>query len=203
MTRVPSRLCYLQNHKSDCRQYVVAKELNVRWATGSNIKSKSREGKMLICTSATLELQRRNISLLTIISVCPSCANVLITSRVPYGDHQGRNRFECRTCPFQYIIDKRYYERKELKGKEVEDIIGGKDAWKNADKTEGMTTLQSSSASIVCIQRSRLITLLPVQCANNKCDSTMAFFYQLQIRSADEPMTSFFRCVKCAKEWRE
>jgi hypothetical protein len=32
-----------------------------------------------------------------------------------------------------------------------------------------------------------------VQCPNDKCDGGEAFFYQLQIRSADEPMTSFFK----------
>jgi Transcription factor S-II (TFIIS) len=32
-----------------------------------------------------------------------------------------------------------------------------------------------------------------VQCPNEKCESIRAFFYQLQIRSADEPMTSFFK----------
>jgi len=32
-----------------------------------------------------------------------------------------------------------------------------------------------------------------VQCPNEKCDGTQAYFYQLQIRSADEPMTTFYK----------
>lgn len=32
-----------------------------------------------------------------------------------------------------------------------------------------------------------------MQCPNEKCEGSEAYFYQLQIRSADEPMTSFFR----------
>lgn len=47
------------------------------------------------------------------------------------------NRFECRTCPYQMILDKRYFERKFMKSKEVEDVLGGADSWKNVDKTEG------------------------------------------------------------------
>jgi DNA-directed RNA polymerase III subunit RPC11 len=50
----------------------------------------------------------------------------------------GANRLECRTCPYQFIIDKRYYERRTMKRKEVEDVMGGPGAWDNVDQTEGM-----------------------------------------------------------------
>lgn len=68
---------------------------------------------------------------------------MLRVSKVPPGDPSledsvGQNRFECLTCPYQYVINKRYYERKMMKKKEVEDILGGKGAWDNVDKTEGM-----------------------------------------------------------------
>lgn len=36
------------------------------------------------------------------------------------------------------ILDKRYFERKMMKSKEVEDVLGGADSWKNVDKTEGV-----------------------------------------------------------------
>jgi DNA-directed RNA polymerase III subunit RPC11 len=58
-----------------------------------------------------------------------------------------------------------------------------------------------------------------VQCPNEKCRNHEAYWYQLQIRSADEPMTAFYKvrrvlalpnspadlsqCTQCAKEWRE
>ena len=47
------------------------------------------------------------------------------------------NRFECKTCPYQMLLDKRYYERKRMKSKEVEDVLGGADSWRNVDRTEG------------------------------------------------------------------
>ena len=36
-----------------------------------------------------------------------------------------------------------------------------------------------------------------------KCKHTEAEAWQEQTRSADEPPTSFFRCTKCGKTWRE
>lgn len=91
---------------------------------------------------------------------------------------QGAHRFECRTCPYQFHLQKAYFERKTFTQKQSADIVGGADAWKNVDKTE-------------------------VQCPREGCTSNEAFFMQVQIRSADEPMTSFFRCVACSREWRE
>lgn len=47
-------------------------------------------------------------------------------------------------------------------------MFGGPGAWDNAAKT-------------------------PVQCPAEGCDGAEAAFYQVQIRSADEPMTNFFK----------
>ncbi len=78
------------------------------------------------------------------------------------------NRLECNTCPYQYILTKKFYERKEFARKEREDVFGGPGAWDNADKME-------------------------VQCPKDGCDGALAAFFQVQIRSADEPMTSFYK----------
>lgn len=100
---------------------------------------------MLLCKS-TNRLPCRSktwqITSLTFL-VCPTCSNVLRVSKVPPGDpttelNVGENRFECLTCPYQFVINKRYFERKYMKKKEVEDILGGKGAWDNVDKTQGM-----------------------------------------------------------------
>jgi DNA-directed RNA polymerase subunit M/transcription elongation factor TFIIS len=36
------------------------------------------------------------------------------------------------------------------------------------------------------------------QCPREGCDGAQAFFYQVQIRSADEPMTTFYK-VGCGR----
>lgn len=77
---------------------------------------------------------------------CPSCSNMLIISQIPSSHtapednmHIGKNRFECRTCPYQMVLDRRYYERKNMKLKDVGDILGGAESWANVDQTEGMS----------------------------------------------------------------
>jgi Transcription factor S-II (TFIIS) len=75
---------------------------------------------------------------------------------------------ECQTCPYQYILKKRYYERKTFTRKEREDVFGGPGAWDNADKAK-------------------------MQCPKEGCDGDEAAFFQVQIRSADEPMTGFYK----------
>lgn len=76
------------------------------------------------------------------ILVCPSCSNLLVVSRISNTqgaekELEGKNRFECRTCPYQYVIDKQYYDRKLLKRKDVDDVVGGKSMWENVDQVEG------------------------------------------------------------------
>lgn len=61
----------------------------------------------------------------------------------------GINRFECPACPYQMILDKRYYERKTMKSKEVEDVLGGADSWKNVDKTQGELFCRRVSGFVV------------------------------------------------------
>ena len=147
---------------------------------------------------------------------------MLRVSAVPPGDPTtedfvGQNRFECLTCPYHFVINKRYYERKYMKKKEVEDILGGKGAWDNVDKTEGKPAGTAHRPQA----HGSLTGWGTVQCPNEKCRNHEAYWYQLQIRSADEPMTAFYKvscacvwtvggapanisqCTQCAKEWRE
>lgn len=60
--------------------------------------------------------------------------------------------------------------------KEIDDVMGGEEAWKNAQQTE---------------ERCQ-------QCGHNRC-----YFVQMQTRSADEPMTTKYRCVNCAHIWND
>ncbi|PQE21271.1 dna-directed RNA polymerase iii subunit rpc10 protein [Rutstroemia sp. NJR-2017a WRK4] len=104
---------------------------------------------------------------------CPTCSNILTVSPTPVSsspspEDAGLNRLECLTCPYQYILQKAIYDRKTFKREEKEDVFGGPGMWDNADKTEK-------------------------QCTVSDCDGMEATVRQVQIRSADEPMTSFFR----------
>ncbi|KAK1850827.1 DNA-directed RNA polymerases iii kda polypeptide [Colletotrichum chrysophilum] len=95
---------------------------------------------------------------------CPNCANILTVSA-----YAGvRNRLECRTCPFEHAITEPIYSRREFERKEREDVFGGPGEWDNADKARA-------------------------QCPKDGCNGEEAAFFQVQIRSADEPMTTFFK----------
>ncbi|KAJ5215050.1 DNA-directed RNA polymerase III subunit RPC10 [Penicillium chermesinum] len=111
---------------------------------------------------------------------CPNCSNALTFARSPSTNAHptGINRFECRTCPYVFEVVKKYSEETGMKEKEVEEVFGGEDEWKNADSCE-------------------------TQCPAEGCNGERAYFYQVQIRSADEPMTTFLRCTTCGKRWRE
>lgn len=84
--------------------------------------------------------------------------------------------FICSTCPYKQPIKDRIESVKYTKLKEVDDVLNDANTWKNVDVTD-------------------------VKCP--KCESNQAYFMQVQIRSADEPSTTFYRCVKCTHNWKE
>ncbi len=67
-------------------------------------------------------------------SFCPLCGNSLLVQDEPHF------RFCCRTCPFQHTISKAFTFPLALKKKEVDDVLGGAEAWENVDQTDGMPT---------------------------------------------------------------
>ena len=84
--------------------------------------------------------------------------------------------FACMTCPYSQPILSPQIQRTHPARKKVDDILGGADAWKNVDRT---------------------MTVCPA------CSHGEAYFMQMQIRSADEPMTVFYKCVKCSHQWND
>lgn len=109
------------------------------------------------------------------LTFCPHCSNMLMIS--PGDDNN--NRFYCSTCPYEFkITGLLMYDRKKLHRKEVDDVLGGEGTWDNVDQTAA-------------------------QCPIDSCGGDKAYFFQLQIRSADEPMTTFYKCVKCGHRWKE
>ncbi|KAI1718837.1 transcription factor s-II (TFIIS) domain-containing protein [Ditylenchus destructor] len=88
------------------------------------------------------------------------------------------NQFVCKNCPYVLPITKPVTSRIYPRLKDLDEVLGGPGAWENAQVTEE-------------------------HCP--KCSHSKAYFMQLQTRSADEPMTVFYRCanVDCAHRWKE
>ena len=87
-----------------------------------------------------------------------------------------QNHFTCPTCPYSLPITTPQISKSYPTRKKVDDILGGEKAWENVDRTMA-----------VCPQ----------------CSFGEAYFMQMQIRSADEPMSVFYKCVKCSHQWND
>lgn len=105
---------------------------------------------------------------------CPFCHNLLFLEE----DVQGKLQFSCNICPVFFPVQKLLSYRHFYKLKEIDEVLGGEEAWKNVDSTEE-------------------------RCP--KCSHNRAYFMQLQTRSADEPMTTFYHCCnpECKHSWRD
>ena len=105
---------------------------------------------------------------------CPYCTNLLEINQ-SYNDSD--NHYTCKTCSFEHRINNNVESILMMKRKKVDDVLGGKDAWKNVDQADA-------------------------QCP--KCKNTRAYFMQIQTRSADEPMTIFYKCTNfsCNFRWK-
>ena len=88
------------------------------------------------------------------------------------------NTLACPACPYHYPLHQTLSKRLNLPRKQVDDVLGGEDAWRNVDATDA-----------VC----------------PKCENGRAYFMQIQIRSADEPSSIFYKCTQqpCGHQWRE
>ncbi|KAI3384158.1 hypothetical protein SNEBB_008192 [Seison nebaliae] len=112
-------------------------------------------------------------STMSLLLFCGICGNRLSISENVEGVC-----FMCPSCPFKQPLSQSVSQRRYPQMKEVDDVIGGSEAWKNVDSTEE-------------------------KCP--KCEHDRAFFMQMQLRSADEPSTTFYRCCnsECSHQWND
>ncbi|KAL9111861.1 MAG: hypothetical protein Q9227_003711 [Pyrenula ochraceoflavens] len=57
---------------------------------------------------------------------CPNCGNVLTIARTETSEDfpLGQNALECRTCPYQFILEGETYEPMYMKQKQKDDVVG-------------------------------------------------------------------------------
>lgn len=90
--------------------------------------------------------------------------------------HTGVNFLTCLSCPYHYEIKNRLFKKYPNEMKKLEGVFGGKDE-----------LMYASTCTKKCI----------------KCPSETAMYMEIQIRSADEPMTIFYECIQCRTTWKE
>ena len=150
---------------------------------------------------------------------CPICSNLLLVE-----DGGAGYRFCCQTCPYVSAITRKISKTMKLKRKEVDDVLGGEDAWAAANRTTAQCPFcDNNEVRALVLRRGGSVgfgfdaCLAPAawcrprpRPASSPTPPTrthaphnpiQAFFVQMQIRSADEPMTTFYRCTHCANRW--
>ncbi len=110
------------------------------------------------------------------VEFCPECSN-LLRKKV----YDGNQSLFCR-CGFQ----------KELKLSQEEINKNVRLKKKALDKNLIVVTPEDK------ISVHPIVTKYCPKCNNKKAEA-----WQEQTRSADEPSTSFFRCIECKHTWRE
>ena len=111
-----------------------------------------------------------------LLAACTRGLSPNTSSASPHPPQSERLRFYCQTCPYLQPVDEaqRVAKRVVLTRKKADDILGGDKAWENVDQTEASCP---------------------------ECGNKRAYYMQIQIRSADEPMTIFYKCTACRKMW--
>lgn len=107
---------------------------------------------------------------------CPHDGTLLMVNVMFPSTPAQELRFICPVCPYVHLPRRVMTTLVPTTKKRIDDVIGGAQAWANVDKTEA-------------------------QCP--ACGCNEAYFKQMQLRSADEPMTTFYRCVKCHNRWTD
>lgn len=110
------------------------------------------------------------------VEFCPECSNLLRKKR-----ESGKTYLVCK-CGYQMEIESDKDQIKKTIKKKREALDKNLIVVTNDDKI----TIHP-----------KMIKICP------KCGYKEAETWQTQIRSSDEPSTSFFRCLKCKFTWRE
>ena len=63
-------------------------------------------------------------------------------------------------------------------------------------RVEGSTTINVLDEN----EKKESLPVIKIECT--KCGNNEAVWWMLQTRSADEPTTQFYRCIKCSYTWR-
>jgi DNA-directed RNA polymerase subunit M len=110
------------------------------------------------------------------VEFCPKCSNLLRKEVL-----DGKSTLVCK-CGYQQELEQSLEEINETINRKKEALE------KNL---------------IIVSEEDKISIHLKVKQDCPKCGYREAEAWQEQTRSADEPSTSFFRCVKCKYTWRE
>jgi DNA-directed RNA polymerase III subunit RPC11 len=109
---------------------------------------------------------------------CPLCGTLLLLKPASGSGTE----YQCQTCTFRHPVRNATMDSRDMLPSNKAAPEGGSEFDDSALNGGGART----SAA----------------CPDVECTSQTAFFIQEQIRSADEPPTTFYKCIKCGTHWR-
>lgn len=104
---------------------------------------------------------------------CPKCGGLLLPKK-----EKGRTLLVCSSCGYS------------------------KEAG-NADEYKVVKKEERGGEDVLIIDEGRKPALPTTKMRCPSCGHDLAYWWIRQTRSADEPSTRFYKCVKCGKVWRE
>jgi transcription factor S len=110
----------------------------------------------------------------TMVDFCPKCENMLRKRKLEEGIY-----LVCQ-CGYKVAAKDNPLSKKPLPHQKASLI-------KKTVVLEETNRIENPTTSVICPE----------------CGHTKAEYFQQQTRSADEPATTFFRCLKCDHRWRE
>lgn len=140
---------------------------------------------------------------------CPFCGSLLLLEPRPTG-----NQMLCSTCPYAVPLEAgraltvthsfRDQNRPLIDDELADAERAAAEATANASGDAGGSSSATAGdeAEFAGAEGGSLITV-PCQNDQEDCDSKKATYFQIQMRSADEPPSTFFTCVKCGYRWRQ
>lgn len=124
---------------------------------------------------------------------CPNCANILVIS-----SETGYNKWACNTCAYEFPITKQVCRQNTLSfvstitpcADDIQDKTSSEGNRRRLGRRRDVETCWFNHGWVFVLGLTdvRLISWFTASC--DKCNHNQAYFYQLQIRSADEPMTT-------------
>ena len=106
---------------------------------------------------------------------CPFCGTLLLL----FNGARAATAYRCPTCPYETPVTHNYTS--------VRSFCDQNRAAQNE--------IFDSSSELSGGQKTK------VRC--EECENDEAYFIQVQMRSADEPPTTFYKCTRCGTQWKQ
>ena len=111
---------------------------------------------------------------------CPNCSSLL----TPQKDDEEKKVLVCQHCGYKKDLTPAAENNYRI-GEEIEHI----------PEKEELVVIDEELAQQKTMPSTRVVC--------PKCGHKEASYWQVQTRSGDEAMTTFYRCLKCKQTWRE